>query len=145
MSLSSLFDATIAACWAVPQESVYGIEIGQFQVKSRFGVNKSFWRSWDDCTLEWYAPAPPTLCFLRFYETTNSIVDMTPVFSFGGYSATCVIAGSGLGTARWIWMATLDVSILGVPTYGVESIHVQYKNTNVGSIGLVRYPSAPPG
>lgn len=145
MSLSAMFDATIAACWAVPQQNYFATEIGEYQVKTRYGVNKTFWRTWDNVTLEWFAPAPPTLCYLRFYETVDSIVGKTPVFSFGGFSATCVLAGSGLGTTRWIWMATLDVSILGVPAYGVQSIHVQYKNTNAGSIGLVRYPLAPPG
>lgn len=143
MSLLSNYAAVLASCTAVPQHDVFSTEIASFQFKAFYGVNKVFWRSWKDLTLKIDAPSPPARIFYRFYETLNYEVGMEPVIEVGGYLATCATPGTFKGTSAWLWMATLDVKSFGSFFYGVKWAHIQYKNTNAGSVGLVRYPLTP--
>lgn len=143
MSLSSLYTATLAACVAVPQHSVFATEQAEIQVKAFYGVNKTFWRAWDVGTMEWYAPSPPARCWVRFYETTGSIIGLEPLIETGGYLATCATPGTFKGTSQWMWMAILDYKPFAGSPYPITAVHVQYKNTNAGSIGMVRYPLTP--
>lgn len=144
MSLSSSYTATLASCVAVPQHDVFTTEINQFQLKVAYGVNKMFWKSWDNVTLKWDAPSPPAQVYLRFYETVNWQVGDVPIVTVGGYLATCATPGTFKGTSQWFWMAVLGYQPFNGANLPIQWAHIQYKGTNAGSIGLVPYPSLPP-
>jgi hypothetical protein len=144
MSLLSTYAAVLASCTAVPQHDVYASEIGSYQFKAAYGVNKYFWRAWDDLTLRIDAPSPPAQIYFRFYETLNYQIGDVPLITVGGYLATCATPGMFKGTSAWLWMAILGVQSFGSFNYPVTWAHIQYKNTNAGSIGLVMYPTTPP-
>jgi len=144
MSLLSTYAAVLASCIAVPQYPVYASEIGSYQFKAADTINKVFWRSWDNLTLRIDAPSPPAQIYFRFYETLDYQVGMEPLVTVGGYLATCATPGSFKGTSAWLWMAILGVQGFGGANYPYNWAHIQYKNTNVGSIGLVLYPQTPP-
>jgi len=143
MTLSSNYAAVLASCVAVPQYPVFSSEVGEFQLRCTYGVNKVFWRAWSDVTLRIDAPSPPAQIYYRFYETLNYQVGDVPLLEVGGYLATCATPGTFLGTSQWLWMATLVYRSFESFNIPVRTAHIQYKNTNAGSVGLVQYPSSP--
>lgn len=143
MSLSSTYSAVLAACTAVPQHDVFSTEINEFQLKVEYGVNKIFWRAWDNLTLKTDAPSPPAQIYYRFYETLEYEIGMTPLLEVGGYLATCATPGTFKGTSQWLWMAVLNYRSFDSFNIPIKSAHIQYKNTNAGSVGLVQYPLTP--
>jgi len=143
MSLLSNYAAVLASCTAVPQHDVFYSEIAEFQFRCNYGVNKVFWRAWDNVLLKIDSPSPPAQTYFRFYEELEFVPGLDPLFEIGGYLATCATPGTFKGTSAWLWMATLNAKSFGSFFYAVTDAHIQYKNTNAGSVGLVRYPLTP--
>lgn len=145
MSLQSSVDAIMANCVHVPQLPYFHTEPeAAYQVRVVYGVNKLFYRSWSDLVLDWVCPSPPHTVGMRFYEHFDAPPSTDPLIEIQGFVATCAQPAPGLGTSDWIWMATLNYYTTGVLRVSPLYIHIQYKNTNVGSIGLIRYPTTPP-
>jgi hypothetical protein len=145
MSLQSGIAAIIAGCINPLHPDFFLTEPGaEYQIKLVYGVNKVFWRTWTDVTLRWDCPGLPTTLQMSFYEHFDDPAITDPIIYIGGYVANCINPGPGLGTSIWIWMATLEYRVCQVPIPTPQYIHVQYKNTNVGSIGIIPYPTTPP-
>lgn len=145
MSLESGFAAITAGCINPLHPDYYHTEPpGEYQVKVVYGVNKLFWRSFDNVVLDWQCPGYPTTLRMDFYEHFDDPASTDPVIQIFGYVALCTIPPPGLGTSHWLWMATLDYYTTGVIRVSPLYIHIQYKNTNVGSVGVIRYPTPPP-
>lgn len=145
MSLESGADAITASCINPFHPNYFFTEPkAGYQVKVVYGVNKLFYRSFNDLTLDWVCPGYPTTLGMNFYENFADPASTDPIIQIFGYVALCARPAPGLGTSTWLWMATLDYYTCGVIRVSPLYIHVQYKNTNVGSIGLIRYPTAPP-
>jgi len=145
MTLQSSVAAIIAGCVHVPQLPYFQTDPADgYQLKVVYGVNKLFWRTWNDLVLDWVCPSPPAVVIMRFYEHFDAPPSTDPLIEISGYLATCAQPAPGLGTSAWLWMATLNYFTTGQLKVSPLYIHVQYKNTNVGSIGLIRYPTTPP-
>jgi hypothetical protein len=145
MSLISGVDAITASCLNPLHPDYFHTEApDQYQIKVVYGVNKLFWRSFDNMVLDWVCPGYPTTLAMHFYEHFDDPPSTDPLITVAGFIALCTIPPAGLGTSKWLWMATLDyytcTEIKVSPLY----IHVQYKNTNAGSVGFIRYPFTPP-
>ena len=133
----------MAGCVGPPYPSYYATEQCSIQVKAVWGVNKSFYRAWDEGILELDCPGYPTQAYYRFYEGLEPIAGRDPILEVGGYMAVCALAGTFKGSSYWLWAAVLNYVPFGGPPYPIRQAHIQYKNTNAGSIGLVRYPLSP--
>lgn len=135
----------MASCVHVPQYPVHEFIYNQrFQMKTVRGVNKVFWREFNNVTLEFDCPSPPAIVVCRCYENYSLMPSTDPIFEVAGYLATCAAPTPGLGTALWFWMATLGISWGGKPHVPVDYIHLQNYKSNVGSIGWIPYPHMPP-
>lgn len=121
----------------------YDVFNGEFQLKVVYGVNKYFYRSWDVGTLEYNSPGYPTQCYISLWERPNADVTSEPIIKIGSYVAGCAQPGNFLGTSDWLWMAIGYYQPFGQTPLPYRQIHIQYKNTNVGSIGMVMYPLLP--
>lgn len=141
--LSDAINATVAGCIDPLHPNYYATEVTQVQVRVRYGVNKNFWRAWDSGILELDCPGYPTQAYFRFYEGLEPITGRAPIISVGGYAALCTQPGTFLGTSDWLWMAVLNWQPLYAPPYPIRQAHIQYKNTNAGSVGMVAYPLLP--
>jgi hypothetical protein len=145
MSLISGFDAIIAGCIDPLHPDFFLTEAkAGYQVKCVYGVNKLFWRTFDDLVLKWVCPGFPTTLGMEFYEHFDAPAITDPVIRIWGFVALCDIPPSGLGTSHWMYMATLNYTACQVATTQPRYIHIQYKHTNVGSVGVIRYPFSPP-
>lgn len=145
MTLESGLDAITAGCISPLHPDFFAVEPKRgYQVKVVYGVNKLFWRSFNDLTLQWVCPGYPTTLGMNFYEDFDHPASTDPLIQIFGYVALCARPPAGLGTAYWLWMATLDYYTCGTIRVSPLYIHVQYKNTNIGSVGFIRYPTPPP-
>lgn len=141
--LTDAIDAVVAGCIDPLHPNYYATEITEVQLRVRWGVNKTFWRSWDTGILELDCPGYPTQAYFKFYEGLEPIVGRDPIIKVGGYAALCTQPGTFLGTSDWLWMAILNYEPLYAPPLPIRQVHFQYKNTNAGSVGMVRYPLLP--
>jgi hypothetical protein len=141
--LSDAINATVAGCIDPLHPNYYAVEVTQIQIRCRWSVNKSFWKAWDVGILELDCPGYPTQAYFRFYSGTEPILGRVPEVSVGGYAALCAQPGNYLGTNDWLWMAVLNYYPLYAPPLPIRQVHIQYKNTNVGSVGMVMYPLLP--
>lgn len=135
--------AVIAGCINPLHPDYYDEIEGQFQVRMRFGVNKYFWRSWDVGKLIFDAPGYPTQCYIKIYERADAIATDPRIIEVGGYVALCSQPGNYLGTSSWLWMAIAGFTPFGGPPYPLRQVHIQHKNSNADSIGMVMYPLLP--
>lgn len=141
MSLVEAYNAVKTSCVSVPQYPVSFTEPdARFMVRIRFGVNKAFWKSWDDVALVIDAPSPPAQIYFKFYDPNYLAPTYDPLIVVGGYLATCDSPAPGLGISQWLWMAILAYNQRGQAPYPIQQAHIMYNNTNAGSVGLVRYP-----
>lgn len=141
--LTDAIQATVAGCYDPLHPNYYAEEVTQVQFRCVLDVNKVFWRSWDTGILVLDCPGYPTQAYFRFYEGLEPVTGRDPIVSVGGYAAVCEQPGTFLGADDWLWMAILNCQPLGSPPYPIRQVHFQYKNTNAGSVGMVRYPLLP--
>ena len=141
--MTDAIQATVAGCYNPLHPNYYATEVTQIQLKVKYGVNKVFWKSFDDGVLVLDCPGYPTQAYFRFYEGVQPIIGRTPIIEVGGYAAVCEQPGTFLGTSDWLWMAILNYHPFGSPPYPIRQAHIQYKGTNAGSVGMVRYPLNP--
>lgn len=145
MSLESGVAAIIASCMSPFHEDYFHTEPkAGYQVRARYGVNKLYWKTWEDLTLEWYCPGYPTTLGLRFYEHQDNPSLTDPILNVNGYVALCAQPPPALGATQWLWMATLNWMNCNSFSIPVTQVHVMYQGTAAGSIGMIRYPLIPP-
>jgi len=145
MSLETGVAAIIASCINPAHPDYFHVEPkAGYQVRTRFGVNKTYWKTWEDLTLEWYCPGYPTTLGMRFYEHFSDPASTDPLINVFGYVALCAQPPPALGANQWLWMATLNYQNANGAAFGVEQVHVMYKGTSSGSIGMILYPQIPP-
>ena len=135
--------AVIAGCINPLHPNYYDEFQGEFTVRVKYGVNKVYWKSWDVGKLIFDAPGFPTQCYIKIYENKVPITGEDPIMQIGGYVALCAQPGNYLGTSDWLWMAIAGYTPFGRPPLPFRQVHIGYKGTNSGSIGMVMYPRTP--
>jgi hypothetical protein len=144
MALSTGVAAIIASCMNPLHPDYFAVEPkAGYQLKCKYGVNKIFWQSYDDMVLEWVCPGYPTTLGIKLWEHKDDPSTTDPLIYIFGYVALCAQPPPAIGTSDWLWMATLTYITTNTAFIPVTQIHLQYKNTNAGSIGFILYPQIP--
>lgn len=144
MSLASLFDATLSGCVADPQNGVTAtLPPALYQLKIWHGGVRTFYRFNFPVTLVWDAPSPPAAVRWRFYERPELDNPTDPILTVNCFLVTCETPGTFKGTSRWFWAYDFTYHFAGIPPTALQNIHLQEYKTNVGSVGIVKWPEEP--
>ena len=145
MTLSGNYDIVIAGCSHIPQ---YGLDVvdspARYQVKIWHDNKRTFYRFNYPVFIYWQCPSPPAIVRLFFLEHPDLEPDTDPILTVDCFLATCASPGLFKGTSRWFWTVSLAAHWAGHSDALITAIHIQNWKTNVGSVGLVNYPSYPP-
>lgn len=145
MSLLSNCNAIIAGCINPLHPDFFVNDgLGKYRLSMELTVNRPVWTAWIDVESIWDCPGYPTTLGIRMYERRSTHATTDPIMQIDGFVADCSDPGSGLGAAKWLKMATLQIKFAqGLPQHPTW-IHLMHYGTNADSVGFVLIGHSPP-
>jgi len=144
VSLAGHYDTLHAGCLSFPQSGIVLVdEPRQYQIKIWEGGRQTFYRFNYPVSLFWDCPQPPAQVKLYFLERPDLEPDTDPLLSIEAFLPVCDSPGLYKGTSRWFWSYDIYFKWAGNAARIAQTIHIQEYKTNVGSIGITRYPLPP--